>query len=663
MSQVQMLRDFVNQRLTAAAEEIFEVFGRTIAEYEEQLYRSKEENEQQQRLLDTVYSSQLLSSRTDIQELSVLEEKLPSEQDTCSQEDTETPCIKKEQEGLWSSQEGEQHQGLEIYSSNFQFTSVPVKNEDDEENSPDHHERETGRMKTGNGGGDRKKTEQARKPSLERNLQPVIKVRTVDTSEPGTEEKDYDWMETREHYSSLKCVKYKNSKRPKTNKKPHSCPECGKTFSRHHILIRHMRIHTGEKPFSCSWCGKRFNQKGNLTNHLVLHTKEKPFKCSECGKSFSLKGNLTKHMLVHTREKPFSCSECGKRFSQKRVLINHMVVHTRKKPHRHSAEISLILMETEEPPIEQHEWSHNQVQKGTEQPLITKEQEGPWSSQAGPHGLEEAYTAKFSSTTQSEDCDKKPQLHQSETEHMQTRNGGEDCRRPGPAKDPDCEEDLQTEVEVKTEDFPESVTENGVHDWWETGEQHPSFGIVKYIKHKEPGTDESLHSCPECDNTFREEHALTAHMNIHMSEKSFCCSWCGKEFNHRGHLNKHMILHTGEKPFSCSICGKRFNQKGNVTAHMVLHTKERPFSCSECGKRFNHRGNLSKHMFVHTGEKPFSCPECGKRFTQKGNLTAHMILHTEERPFRCSECGKGFSQKGNFTKHMLAHRRNTLSCS
>ncbi len=54
MSSVQKLRDFVDQRLTAAAEEILGLFVRTIAEYEEELCRSKTENERQRKLLDAV---------------------------------------------------------------------------------------------------------------------------------------------------------------------------------------------------------------------------------------------------------------------------------------------------------------------------------------------------------------------------------------------------------------------------------------------------------------------------------------------------------------------------------------------------------------------------------------------------------------------------------
>lgn len=52
MSKIEMLRLLINQRLTAAAEEIFGVFGRTIAEYEEEISRSKVEIDRQRRLLD-----------------------------------------------------------------------------------------------------------------------------------------------------------------------------------------------------------------------------------------------------------------------------------------------------------------------------------------------------------------------------------------------------------------------------------------------------------------------------------------------------------------------------------------------------------------------------------------------------------------------------------
>ena len=51
MSNPLLLRAFVNERLTAAAEEIFQVFERTIEKYEEEAFSSKQEIERLRGLL------------------------------------------------------------------------------------------------------------------------------------------------------------------------------------------------------------------------------------------------------------------------------------------------------------------------------------------------------------------------------------------------------------------------------------------------------------------------------------------------------------------------------------------------------------------------------------------------------------------------------------
>jgi len=58
MCSVESLREFVNQRLTAAAEEILGVFQRSIVEYEEEIDR-------QRRLLDMVLKPEIKLHRTD----------------------------------------------------------------------------------------------------------------------------------------------------------------------------------------------------------------------------------------------------------------------------------------------------------------------------------------------------------------------------------------------------------------------------------------------------------------------------------------------------------------------------------------------------------------------------------------------------------------------
>ncbi|MEE6516946.1 hypothetical protein FKM82_026829 [Ascaphus truei] len=117
-----------------------------------------------------------------------------------------------------------------------------------------------------------------------------------------------------------------------TGEKPFACSDCGRKFGDVSSLRKHNRIHTGERPFTCTECGRSFIQKGNLLSHQWIHTGEKPFKCRVCGKSFTREHDLFAHYHIHTGEKSFVCSECGKKFTLKRSLVAHQRIHARKKP-------------------------------------------------------------------------------------------------------------------------------------------------------------------------------------------------------------------------------------------------------------------------------------------------------------------------------------------
>ncbi len=117
-----------------------------------------------------------------------------------NQEDQpEPPHIKEEEEEVWSSQEGEQLQGLEEADINkFTFTAVPVKSEEDDEEKPQSSQlRQT---QTEGDEDDCGGAEPIRNSDPERHLQPDDK--TEDLSEPDTDDSD-DWKESSEPQSGL----------------------------------------------------------------------------------------------------------------------------------------------------------------------------------------------------------------------------------------------------------------------------------------------------------------------------------------------------------------------------------------------------------------------------------------------------------------------------
>ncbi|KAI4800931.1 hypothetical protein KUCAC02_006196 [Chaenocephalus aceratus] len=438
-----VLLSLVKQRLTAAAEDIFVLFERTIAEYEEELSRSKQENERHRKLLDAVLQPQLQIHRADVQQLVVVKEEVPPAQQEWSssldREDPEPPPhIKEEQEELWSSQEGEQLQELEEADiTKSTFTPVPVKSEDDEEKPQfsQLHQRQTEHLETEADGEDCRGP--ARNSDPEKHLQPETEDNPGDSSEPDTED-SADWKETREPGSNPQ----KNKQDPVSDSRrsAFSCSVCERTFAQTGNVKKHMRIHTGEKPFSCSICNKHFAQRGNLKDHMRIHTGEKPFSCSICKKSFGRRGDLKYHMRIHTGEKPFSCSICKKHFAHRGYLKYHMRIHTGEEP------FSCSICKTS---FGQrgHLKYHMRIHTG----------EKPFSCSVCDKRFTRGYLVKIHKCVGRQSS----QLHQTQTEeireaeppasisaeHLETEADGEDCGGPEPARNSDPEIHLQPDTE------------------------------------------------------------------------------------------------------------------------------------------------------------------------------------------------------------------------
>ncbi|KAG8145276.1 putative Zinc finger protein [Naja naja] len=108
--------------------------------------------------------------------------------------------------------------------------------------------------------------------------------------------------------------------------KEFKCEVCGREFTLHANMKRHMLIHTSVRPYQCHICFKTFVQKQTLKTHMIVHSPVKPFKCKVCGKSFNRMYNLLGHMHLHAGSKPFKCPYCSSKFNLKGNLSRHMKV-------------------------------------------------------------------------------------------------------------------------------------------------------------------------------------------------------------------------------------------------------------------------------------------------------------------------------------------------
>ncbi|XP_062418173.1 zinc finger protein with KRAB and SCAN domains 3-like [Pungitius pungitius] len=307
MSSVECLREFVNQRLSAAAEEIFGVFKRTIVEYQEEI-------ERQRGMLDVILRPEVRLHRIELPQSRVCkQEEFLSDQQLClqernpsvDQEDPDPPQIKEEQEKLCSSPEGEQ---LEPKQEADTFTLTPTCEE------TDHSDDETPFFNP-----DKSQSESEAEPpasTCTSSLDEEMDCERFVGPEPNIshESDSEDQKGVKRSLTSTKESQQQILAPPE--EKTFSCKTCGKDFKYSKTLKVHMEVQTEKRLYSCNTCGKTFAHASSLKSHTRIHTGEKPYSCITCGKTFTDASGLKNHTRIHTGDKPYSCLTCGKTFTQ-----------------------------------------------------------------------------------------------------------------------------------------------------------------------------------------------------------------------------------------------------------------------------------------------------------------------------------------------------------
>ncbi|XP_077440317.1 uncharacterized protein LOC144062625 [Vanacampus margaritifer] len=584
MYKVPNQRTLMKQLLSATVGQILELFERTIVEYEEELCRTKEENERRQReLLHAVPTPHVRLPGADVQKVLVRyrEEEEPAE-----------PIRIKKEDGVWSSEIGEK--ALKEVADVNMLPLTGVKREDGEAQFSELHHPQSQH-------GERCEESQADVAPLS-DMDEMICLK-----QPLHFRKEDEDVASCQHADELQRLRHSQSEEPlsqrvmtgaggeQTNDTSSHSYENRKTNMTHHI---------DDKQFDCSQCDKTFTTKQGLTMHKVTHSEEKPFVCTVCDKRFSFKFVMVKHMKRHTGVKPFQCLVCARNFFEKSDMIRHMRLHAVEKPSTCPVCAETFVLNAD---LKQHMRRHG-VAKPFACSVCAKQfiKNVELKRHMRTHAVEKSFSCLF--------CVNRFESLHSLMFHMRAHTKNEE----NPLASCRSRQSLTKEADGNAPDTqPDGIfAPLSDSDMMSSDTDHTKEPLKNEKKSKGDMTrnDGKTFSCSLCAEKFSNDASLRRHMKTHTDKKSFTCPFCAQVLCSRLYFIKHVRRHAEDKPSTSSSSSQH-----------ITEADGKSYSNSECSKPLG-KGNLK-----NSGQKPFVCSDCDKSFSHKRSLRRHKW----EKHFSC----------------------------
>ncbi|KAM8838788.1 uncharacterized protein ACB058_015415 [Synchiropus picturatus] len=289
MSTVLNFRRFVNDRLAAAAREIFGVFEQTVAELEKEL-----ERQQKAQAVETA----VLRNTSDVQQLLVNPDQVPHGQQDLN---FSLDQVKEERPHRREDEQKFPFNILVVKVGDERAAKLPVESEHGTRPSPLLQKQgelySSQAIPTVLDG-------VCEEPEPASNLNGDSPLHTEYSTDDSK-----DWLE-------MQVLESVGEKRNHPGDKSLTCSRCGRAFSFQEALAEHRTTCSGKNLF-CSFCGQGFTRREELRSHVICHTRDMPNSCLEPTASFSPTGS--------------SVANCS---GKKTVLLLRMweVVHTGGSP-------------------------------------------------------------------------------------------------------------------------------------------------------------------------------------------------------------------------------------------------------------------------------------------------------------------------------------------